>query len=82
MCAKLKNLELEYVVYIKVLAFLFLCKFLKIFNVNSMIFFKNPKKIKKIKFNRFLYMVQVGSHVYIYGCLHFSFHIQLIANFG
>jgi hypothetical protein len=27
MCAKLKNLELEYVVYIKVLAFLFLCNF-------------------------------------------------------
>jgi hypothetical protein len=27
MCEKLKNLELEYVVCIKVLAFLFLCKF-------------------------------------------------------
>jgi hypothetical protein len=26
MCAKLKNLEFEYIVYIRVLAFLFLCK--------------------------------------------------------
>jgi hypothetical protein len=48
MCAKLKNLELEYVVYIKVLAFLFLCKFLRILNLNSMIFKKKTPKNKKI----------------------------------